>query len=118
LLLAIAGYDLAPHQFVSGAWLAIAVALLLTGVRLPDKALRLAGLLLLTATVVRVFVVDAADLEGVLRILSFLALGGALIWIGRFYPRVLNAERGSGAGSNRHSADHSQRSVPRTLHCE
>lgn len=94
LLLAVAGYDLAPRELVSGAWLLVAVGLLLAGIRLPDKALRLAGLLLLTATIVRVFLIDAADLEGVLRILSFLALGAALIWIGRFYPKVLNAERG------------------------
>jgi uncharacterized membrane protein len=60
---------------------------------MPNKPLRLAGLLLLTVTIARVFLVDAADLEGVLRILSFVALGGALIWIGRFYPRVLKAER-------------------------
>jgi len=93
LLLAMAGYDLVPHDIASGAWLLAAVGLLLAGIRLPDKALRLAGLLLLTATIVRVFLIDAADLEGVLRIVSFLALGGALIWIGRFYPKVLNAER-------------------------
>ena len=97
LLLAAAGYDLVPHDLASGAWLVAAVGLLLAGVRLPDKALRLAGLLLLTATIVRVFLMDAADLEGILRILSFLALGAALIWIGRFYPKVLNAERGGGS---------------------
>jgi uncharacterized membrane protein len=93
LLLAFSAYDLAPREIVSGAWLVLAVGLLLAGVRLPDKALRLAGLLFLTATVVRVFLIDAADLEGILRILSFVALGLALIWIGRFYPRVLKAER-------------------------
>ena len=93
-----AAYDLAPREFVSGAWLLVAIGLLLAGVRLADKALRLAGLVLLTATIVKVFLIDAAALEGVLRILSFLGLGGALIWIGRFYPRVLNAEAGGRAG--------------------
>ena len=34
--------------------------LILAGIRLPDKALRLAGLVLLTATIVKVFLVDAA----------------------------------------------------------
>jgi hypothetical protein len=95
LLLAAGAYDLAPRDLVSGAWLLIAVALLLAGIRGRDKALRLAGLLMLTGTITRVFLIDAAALEGVLRILSFLALGAALIWIGRFYPRVLNAERRS-----------------------
>jgi uncharacterized membrane protein len=39
-----------------------------------------------------VFLSDASALEGVLRILSFLGLGIALIGIGRLYTRVLNAE--------------------------
>jgi uncharacterized membrane protein len=77
------------------AGLVVSIALLLAGVRLPDKALRLAGLLLLTATIVKVFLVDASELEGVLRILSFLGLGVALIGIGRLYGPVLRAERGA-----------------------
>jgi uncharacterized membrane protein len=78
------------------AGLVVAIALILAGIRLPDKALRLAGLVLLTATIVKVFLIDAADLEGVLRILSFLVLGIALIGIGRLYGPVLRAERGEG----------------------
>jgi uncharacterized membrane protein len=74
------------------AGLLLSVALLLAGIRLPDKALRLAGLVLLTATTVKVFLVDAGALEGVLRILSFLVLGIALIGLGKLYARVLNAE--------------------------
>jgi uncharacterized membrane protein len=75
------------------AGLAVAIALLIAGIRLPDKALRLAGLLLLTATIFKVFLIDASALEGVLRILSFLGLGVALIGIGRLYGPVLRAER-------------------------
>jgi len=75
------------------AGLIVAIGLILAGIRLPDKALRLAGLVLLTATIVKVFLIDAADLEGVLRILSFLVLGIALIGIGRLYGPVLRAER-------------------------
>jgi uncharacterized membrane protein len=74
------------------AGLLLSIALLLAGIRLPDKALRLAGLILLTATILKVFLIDASALEGVLRILSFLGLGIALIGIGRLYSRVLNAE--------------------------
>ena len=68
------------------------MGLLLAGVRMPDKALRLTGLGLLTATILKVFLVDAAELEGVLRIFSFLGL--ALIDIGKLYTRVLSAESG------------------------
>lgn len=74
------------------AGLLLSTALLLGGIRLPDKALRLAGLVLLTATTVKVFLVDAGALEGVLRILSFLVLGIALIGIGKLYTKVLDAE--------------------------
>jgi uncharacterized membrane protein len=74
------------------AGLILSIALLLAGIRLPDKALRLAGLLLLTATICKVFLADAAALDGLLRILSFLGLGIALIGIGKLYATVLRAE--------------------------
>lgn len=92
LLLAVGASDAISRDFVSGAWLLLAIALLLAGIRLADKALRVAGLALLTATVVKVFLVDAAALEGVLRILSFLGLGIALIGIGLLYGKVLGQE--------------------------
>ena len=74
------------------AGLLLSIALLLAGIRLADKALRVAGLVLLTATTVKVFAIDAGALEGVLRILSFLVLGIALIGIGKLYTKVLDAE--------------------------
>ncbi|HEY0044547.1 MAG TPA: DUF2339 domain-containing protein [Allosphingosinicella sp.] len=75
------------------AGLLLSIALLLAGMRLPDKAVRLAGLILLAATSVKVFVIDAAALQGVLRILSFMGLGVALIGIGLLYTKILSAER-------------------------
>jgi uncharacterized membrane protein len=75
------------------AGLVVAIGLIVAGIRLPDKALRLAGLLLLAAAIAKVFLIDASELEGVLRILSFLGLGVALIGIGRLYGPVLRAER-------------------------
>jgi uncharacterized membrane protein len=83
------------------AFLLVSIGLIVAGVRLPDKALRLAGLVLLTATIVKVFLVDAAALTGVLRILSFLVLGIALIGIGRLYGPILRTgreEQPGGAG--------------------
>jgi uncharacterized membrane protein len=93
LLLALAGYDLTARDFVSATWLVLALALVAAGIRIPDKALRLAGLILLTATILKVFLLDAAELRGVLRILSFLGLGIALIGMGKLYGTVLRAER-------------------------
>jgi uncharacterized membrane protein len=92
LLFALAGHDLAPRDFISLAWLLTAAGLLFAGVRMPDKPLRFAGLLLLTATILKVFLIDASKLEGVLRILSFLGLGIALIGIGKLYSKVLSAK--------------------------
>ena len=74
------------------AALLLSIGLLAAGMRIPDKAVRLAGLVLLSATAAKVFLVDASKLEGVLRILSFLGLGIALIGIGKLYTAVLNAE--------------------------
>lgn len=76
------------------AGLLLSLALLLAGIRLPDKALRLAGLILLTGTILKVFLIDASELEGLLRILSFLGLGIALIGMGKLYGTVLKAESG------------------------
>lgn len=90
LLLGLACYDLTARDFVSGAWLAVAIGLLFAGMRLPDKALRLTGLIALTVTTLKVFLIDAAELDGVLRILSFLGLGIALIGIGKLYSKVLS----------------------------
>jgi uncharacterized membrane protein len=89
------GGDALPNEAYgySLAFLALSIGLIVAGVRLPDKALRLAGLVLLTATIVKVFLVDASALTGLLRILSFLVLGIALIGIGRLYGPILRAER-------------------------
>ena len=88
---------LAEFYGYSLAGLVVSIGLLLAGIRLPDKALRLAGLILLTGTILKVFLVDAGALEGIWRILSFLGLGVALIGIGRLYGPVLRAERGEPA---------------------
>jgi uncharacterized membrane protein len=87
------GLPSAESYGYSLAGLLLSIALLLVGIRLPDKALRIAGLFLLAVTTVKVFAVDAAALEGVLRILSFLMLGVAAIGMGKLYTKVLNAER-------------------------
>jgi uncharacterized membrane protein len=91
------GVPATESYFYSLAGLLLSVLLLLGGIRLPDKALRLAGLILLTAIILKVFLIDASALAGVLRILSFLGLGIALIGIGRLYSKVLDAEAGTPA---------------------
>ena len=82
----------AEYYSYSLAALLLAIALIGAGIRLPDKALRLAGLLLLTAAIVKTFGFDALALEGLLRIFSFLFLGIGVIGIALVYGRVLRAE--------------------------
>ncbi|WP_343520255.1 DUF2339 domain-containing protein [Sphingomonas sp.] len=73
----------------SAALLLLALAWLALGIRSGARDLRLAGLALLTAVTLKVFLIDAAALAGLLRILSFLGLGVALIGIGWVYNRFL-----------------------------
>lgn len=87
------------NYLYSAALLALAVAWLAFGIRSGIAMLRVAGLALLTIVTFKVFLIDAAALQGVLRILSFLGLGIALIGIGWAYGRVMRA------GENAVSAD-------------
>lgn len=79
----------------SPALLLLALAWLALGIRSGARDLRLAGLALLTAVTLKVFLIDAAALGGLLRILSFLGLGVALIGIGWVYNRFLAAPSGA-----------------------
>jgi uncharacterized membrane protein len=79
----------------SAALLALSIAWLWRGISGGRDHLRLAGLALLTLTTIKVFLVDASALGGVLRILSFLGLGLALIGIGWAYGRMTRAAQAS-----------------------
>jgi uncharacterized membrane protein len=79
------------NYLYSAGLLVLAIAWLARGMMAGSKLLRLAGLALLTAVTLKVFLIDAAALTGVLRILSFLGLGIALIGIGWAYGRVMGS---------------------------
>ncbi len=81
------------NYLYSAALLALAILWLVLGIMRVSKLLRVAGLSLLTVVTLKVFLVDAAALTGLLRILSFLGLGIALIGIGWAYGRVMAAGR-------------------------
>lgn len=89
----------------SAAFLLLALAWLLLGIRSGARDLRLAGLTLLTAITLKVFLIDAAALDGLLRILSFLGLGVALIGIGWAYSRFLGTSNPTPSDDGR-SPDH------------
>jgi len=73
----------------SVVWLLLGVALLVAGYRFRSTALRIASGVLVLIAVLKVFLVDMSNLEGLYRALSFAGLGFALIGIGWFYQKAL-----------------------------
>ena len=75
----------------SVVWLLLAVAYQAFGLWRDQAAIHVGSLILLLVMVGKVFLVDASELEGLFRVLSFLGLGLALIGIGFFYNKVVFA---------------------------
>jgi len=69
--------------------IAIALGFLRWGIAHGDRDWRIASLVLMLTAVGKVFLFDAAGLEGLLRIGSFVALGFSLILVGWIYSRFL-----------------------------
>jgi uncharacterized membrane protein len=86
-----ASIETGENYLYSAGLLALAIVWLVLGIRRGTKLLRVAGLSLLTVVTLKAFLIDAAVLTGILRILSFLGLGIALIGIGWAYGRVMGA---------------------------
>ena len=73
----------------SVVWLLLAISYQAVGLWREQHIIHVGSLVLLLLTVGKVFFVDAAELEGLFRVLSFLGLGLALIAIGFFYNKVV-----------------------------
>ena len=76
----------------SVVWLLLGIALLLGGIFRQDKMLRYASLGVMLLTVGKVFLYDAAELEGLYRVFSFFGLGISLIGLSYFYTRFVFGE--------------------------
>ena len=72
---------------IPSVWLLFGVALLALGFLRDAAALRHAGMALVCVVVAKVFLIDMAGLQGLLRVFSFLGLGAALIGLGYAYRR-------------------------------
>ena len=79
----------------SVVWLSLAIVYQVIGLLRDQRWIHVGSLLLLLLTVAKVFLVDASELEGLFRVLSFLGLGLALIGIGFFYNKVVFGRRES-----------------------
>lgn len=73
----------------SALWLAFGIILLGFGLWRRSIKARIASAVLLVATVLKVFLVDLAGLEGALRALSFIGLGLVLVGIGLVYQKFI-----------------------------
>jgi len=73
----------------SAVWLVYAGALLAGGLWQKSQALRIGSLVVVMAAVLKVFLVDMDDLQGLWRVGSFFGLGLALVGIGFLYQRLV-----------------------------
>lgn len=73
----------------SAAWLLTGLGLLGLGIRKELQAARFASLGFMVAAVLKVFLYDASELEGLYRVFSFLGLGVSLIGLSFFYTRFV-----------------------------
>ena len=82
------------RRWVSVAWALYATSLLGIGIWRQLRALRVFSLAFLMVIVLKVFLYDLAALDGIYRVLSFLALGASLILVSMLYQRfVMHAEQ-------------------------
>ncbi|MBO81599.1 MAG: hypothetical protein CL801_09300 [Citromicrobium sp.] len=70
----------------------VALAFLAWGWWRKQRRWRVGSLVLMLGAVAKVFLIDAAGLDGLLRVASFLALGFSLIGIGWIYSRLLRSD--------------------------
>ncbi len=73
----------------SVAWLALGIGLLVAGTMRKDRVMRIASLAVMVLTVAKVFLYDASELTGLLRVASFLGLGLSLLGLSWFYTRYV-----------------------------
>jgi len=73
----------------SAVWLLMGIVLLFVGTLRDDKAMRMASLAVMIVSVGKVFLYDASELTGLLRVFSFLGLGLSLLGLSWFYTRFV-----------------------------
>ncbi len=73
----------------SVVWLVTGLSLLAIGIHWANKSARMASLVFVVLAVLKVFLYDAAELEGLYRVFSFLGLGVSLIGLSFFYTKFV-----------------------------
>ncbi|UVF22041.1 DUF2339 domain-containing protein [Microvirga terrae] len=83
------GFTQGEQWSYSLALLVIGILLLGLGLAFNSRPARLVSAIYLVLAVLKVFIIDLSNLEGVMRALSFIGLGLVLIGIGLVYQRLL-----------------------------
>jgi uncharacterized membrane protein len=79
-----------PENYTySIVWLLIGILVLYLGIRWREQLLRKISGLIILVVVLKAFLIDMSNLEGVLRAISFIGLGITLMGIGFVYQRAL-----------------------------
>jgi uncharacterized membrane protein len=78
---------LAQQASLSIAWAAYAVVLIVAGIRARYPPIRYLAIVVLGATILKVFAVDLSELDRIYRILSIVALGALLLVTSYLYQR-------------------------------
>ena len=92
----------AESLLISLLGIILALGFLWWGSSQGQRSWRIGSLLLMLTAVIKVFLIDAAALDGLLRIASFMALGFSLIGIGWVYSRQLSLRSASAEGGSAH----------------
>jgi hypothetical protein len=87
LFLPYALYNSVPPHFVSVSWLILAALYYVASRILNLRKYRWMALLTMSLTIIYVFIVDLTTVDPVVRIVSFLAVGSALLGISMIYSR-------------------------------
>ena len=74
----------------SAVWLASALVLFIAGIKLERQYIRYAGLAVMVLVVLKVFLWDMSNLDGVYRIISFMGVGLCLVGIGWLYSKFVH----------------------------
>ncbi|WP_434451995.1 DUF2339 domain-containing protein [Lentzea sp. E54] len=82
------------HSMVTVSWTVAALFLLVRGIN--NKALRICGLILVGAAVVKLVLFDLAALDGIARVLAFLGAGLVLLTAGTRYARLVASANNAG----------------------
>ena len=83
------GMSSAELYAYSVIWLLTGLAFLTAGIKLQNKTARMVSIAFIALAVFKVFLFDAAELEGLYRVFSFLGLGVSLIGLSYFYTRFV-----------------------------